>query len=539
MHDAPRVSEPPGEAGTPDLRASGDEATVAPHIPAHVIPILDTLWSGGHAGYVVGGALRDALLGRPASDWDVATDARPDELLVLFPGAHYENRFGTVLVPVDAGHAVEVTTFRRDIEYRDRRRPDRVEFSDSLEEDLARRDFTVNALAYGRGGDLTPGAGPGDAAGTAGLRLAGALLRLVDPSGGRRDLAARVIRAVGDPAERFGEDALRLLRAVRLATQLDFEIEPATLAALRSAAPHAATVSPERVGQELRKMLAVPAPARGFRVLAQTGLLAPLFPLLARQVGLAQAKGPGVDLWEHTLRTLDAAARLAPGDETLAMAALFHDCGKPETWADGHFIGHESAGAHRAADLLRRMAVPRREAEPVVDLVRWHMFGYESRWTDAAVRRLIQKVGRATVPRLLTLREADNLGSGEPADAGGVDELRERIAAELERGVPLTIRDLAVDGLDLQEACDIPPGPILGAILDRILEAVIADPERNERETLLADVRSWIEDDAMLRAELAWARERRGRRGARRGTGVTTTATPTDASHRSSETENQ
>ena len=342
-------------------------------------------------------------------------------------------------------------------------------------------------------------------------------LMLVDLSGGRADLAARVIRAVGDATERFDEDALRLLRAVRLATQLEFEIEPGTLAALRAAAPHAASVSPERIGQELRKMLAVPGPARGFRMLAETGLLAPLFPLLARQVGVPQLKGPGVDLWEHTLRTLDAAARLAPGDETVALAALLHDCGKPETGADGHFIGHDEVGARRAAGLLRQMAIPRREAEPVVDLVRRHMFGYESRWSDAAVRRFIQKVGRETLPRLLILREADNLGSGEPADAGGVDELRERIAAELERGVPLAMRDLAVDGHDIREACGVPPGPLLGAILERLLEAVIADPDRNQRETLLADVRSWIQDDPMLRAELDRAIEherghRRGRR---------------------------
>jgi tRNA nucleotidyltransferase/poly(A) polymerase len=458
------------------------------------VPILETLWTAGHAGYVVGGALRDALLGRPAMDWDVATDARPEQMLALFPGAHYENRFGTVLVQVEPGRMVEVTTFRRDIEYRDRRRPDRVEFSDSLDEDLARRDFTVNALAYGRDSARSD-------------------LRLVDHAGGRADLAARLIRAVGDPAERFDEDALRLLRAVRLATELDFEIAPATLAALRVAAPHAGAVSPERVGQELRKMLAVADPARGFRTMAETGLLASLFPLLARQIGMRQQKGPGVDLWEHTMRTLDAAARLAPGDETLTMAALLHDCGKPETWADGHFIGHEEVGARRAAGLLRRMAVPRREAEPVVDLVRQHMFGYESRWTDAAVRRFIQKVGRETLPRLLTLREADNLGSGEAADAGGVDELRERIAAELERGVPLSIRELAIDGHDLREAVGIPPGPLLGAILDRLLESVIADPERNERESLLTDVRSWLQADPMLQAELARAIDRDRRHG--------------------------
>lgn len=467
----------------------------APHIPAHVMPILETLWSAGHAGYVVGGALRDTLLGRPASDWDVATDARPERLQALFPDAHYENRFGTVLVPVDRGQAVEVTTFRRDIEYRDRRRPDRVEFSQSLEEDLSRRDFTINALAYGRRAESEPpvtDSGVGERA-----------LELVDPADGRRDLGARVLRAVGDPMERFEEDALRLLRAVRLATQLDFEIEAATLAALRAAAPHAASVSPERVGQELRKMLAVPEPARGLRMLAETGLLAPLFPLLAGQVGLAQQKGLGVDLWEHSLRTLDAAARLSPGDETLAMAALLHDCGKPETAADGHFIGHDAVGAERADELLRRMAIPRRETQPVVDLVRWHMFGYESRWSDGAVRRFIQKVGRQTLPRLLILREADNLGSGAPADAGGVDELRERVAAELERGVPLVLRDLAVDGHDLSDQGGVPPGPLLGRLLDRLLESVIADPDRNDRETLLADVRTWLRDEPALQAELA------------------------------------
>jgi tRNA nucleotidyltransferase (CCA-adding enzyme) len=484
---------------------------MVPRIPGHVTAILETLWSSGHGGYVVGGALRDTLMGREATDWDVATDARPERLLTLFPGAHYENRFGTVLVPAEPGGAVEVTTFRRDIEYRDRRRPDRVEFSDSLAEDLARRDFTINALAYGRAASADDPE-----------------LRLVDPSGGQDDLMGRLIRAVGDPSERFEEDALRLLRAVRLATQLDFEIEPATLVALRQAARHAAEVSPERVGQELRKMLAVPTPARGFRLLAETGLLAPLFPLLARQIGMAQQKAPGVDLWEHTLRTLDAAARLAPGDLTLAMAALFHDCGKPETWADGHYIGHDDVGARRAAGLLRRMAIPRREAEPIVDLVRWHMFGYESRWSDAAVRRFIQKVGRATLPRLLQLREADNLGSGEPADAGGVDELRERVAAELERGVPLSVRDLAVDGDDLQEALGLPPGPSLGAILDRLLETVIADPERNRPATLLADVRAWIADEPVLRAELALAVERERRRGVRHHVGTAATRAEVD-----------
>jgi putative nucleotidyltransferase with HDIG domain len=472
----------------------------APRIPDHVSPVLATLWASGHAAYLVGGSLRDDLLNRPATDWDVATDARPERLLALFPGSHYENRFGTVLVPAPPGGPVEVTTFRHDAGYRDRRRPDHVEFSDSLHEDLARRDLTVNAIAFGRAGDrpTAPGAdrptSPG--ADLIGLDASAPEPRLEDPTGGLADLDAGLLRAVGDPRRRFDEDALRLLRVVRLSAQLDFAIEPATLAALCEMAPLVAHVSAERVGQELRKMLAAEPPSRGFRMLAETGLLPHVLPLLAAQRGMPQAKVPGMDLWEHTLTTLDAAARLSPGDETLLLAALLHDLGKPETLADGHFHGHEEVGAQRADELLRRLAVPRREVEPVVALVRWHMYGYESRWGDAAVRRFIKTVGPGTLPRLFVLREADNLGSGESADAGGLDELRERVGAELERGLPLTTRDLAVDGHDLQAELGLTPGPRLGALLERLLEAVVSDPARNRRETLLADVRSWLAEEA-------------------------------------------
>jgi tRNA nucleotidyltransferase (CCA-adding enzyme) len=454
-----------------------------PRIPDHVGPVLSTLWASGHAAYLVGGSLRDDLLNRPAYDWDVATDARPERIQALFPGSHYENRFGTVLVPAPPREPVEVTTFRREVGYRDRRRPDHVEFSDSLEQDLSRRDLTVNAIAYGRPGDGRPGAMDG--------------LRLEDPTGGLADLEAGLLRAVGDPRQRFDEDALRLLRVVRLSAQLDFRIEPATLMALTEMAPLVAHVSSERVGQELRKMLAAEPPSRGFLALASTGLLEHVLPVLATQRSVPQDKAPGMDLWAHTLATLDAAARLAPGDETLLLSALLHDVGKPETLADGHFHGHESVGAERAEELLRRLAVPRREAAPVVELVRWHMYGYESRWGDAAVRRFIRTVGRDLLPRLFLLREADNLGSGAPAGAGGLDELRERVAAELERGVPLATRDLAIDGHDLQAELGLGPGPTVGALLERLLESVVNDPARNRRETLLTDARSWLAEGAV------------------------------------------
>ena len=457
-----------------------------PEIPGHVQSILERLRGAGHRAFVVGGSLRDALLGREPADWDVATDAPPERIQALFPGSHYENRFGTVLVPtphetesatggpahavadrpIAPLHPVEVTTFRRDHAYADHRRPERVTFTDSLEADLARRDFTINAIALGPDG-------------------------LVDPQGGLGDLASRRIRAVGDPAERFDEDALRLLRAVRLAAQLGFEIEAGTLAAIKAHATAVRHISRERVGQELRKLLRAPHPGRGLRLLAETGLLEAALPPLAAQRGIAQDKIPGDDLWDHTVRTVDAAAELAPGDETLVLAALLHDIGKPETLADGHFYGHDEVGARLAEALLRDLAVPRREAQPVEGLVRCHMFRYEAAWSDAAVRRFIGRVGPELLPRLLQLRAADNLGSGGAAEAGGLAELAARIAAQEAAAVPLRLADLAIDGDDLQAELGLAEGPELGRLLQRLLDSVLADPSRNARDVLLADVRAW------------------------------------------------
>jgi tRNA nucleotidyltransferase (CCA-adding enzyme) len=470
-----------------------------PTVPRPVQAVLERLWSNGHAAYVVGGSLRDALLDREATDWDIATDAPPERTRDLFGGSQYENPFGTVLVPLDpwdqgqervAGGtdhldaaarrdhrgaptgSIEVTTFRREFAYGDHRRPDHVIFGTSLEEDLARRDFTVNAIAWGRRSDETR-------------------CRLIDPHAGQADLAARTIRAVGDPAQRFGEDALRLLRAVRLAAALDFSIEPGTLAAIRATAPLVGHVSRERVGIEFRRMLTTRPPSRALRLLETTGLLEVRFGLLAAQRGVAQDKVPGHDLWAHTLRTLDAAAELAPGDEVLLLAALLHDAGKPSTLEDGHFPGHDEIGADLAERFLEELAVPRREVEQVADLIRAHMFGYRPEWTDAAVRRFIRRVGPDRMPRLLILREADNLGSGLAADAGDLGELRERVEAERQRGVPLSLADLEVDGHDLMRELDRPPGPWLGRLLERLMESVIADPRRNQRDVLLADARAW------------------------------------------------
>ncbi|CAN5594399.1 HD domain-containing protein [soil metagenome] len=444
----------------------------APHVPVAVERLLERLWQSGHAAYLVGGGLRDWLLGRPETDWDVATDARPERIVDLFPQGRYENRFGTVTID-----AVEVTTLRRDHQYADHRRPDSVTFTGDVVSDLSRRDFTVNAIAWGRSGYETDDTtAPG----------------WIDPTNGLADLAARRLRAVGDAHRRFDEDALRLLRAARLAAQLDFAIEPATLAAMVQAAPLVGHVSNERVGAEVRKMLRADPPSRGFGMLGEVGLLEHVLPELAEQVGVVQDKIPGNDLWQHSLLTLDAAAGLAPDGDRLRLAALLHDIGKPRTAADGRFIGHDTVGAQMADVLLTRLAWPRRVIAPIVALIGGHMFSYERRWSDAAVRRFIRRTGRELVEEQLLLRQADNIGSALAPDGGDLDELRARVGEVLGEQPPLTVAELAIDGHDLLAELELAPGPLVGELLERLLEAVIERPERNRRDELLAAARQFL-----------------------------------------------
>ena len=418
------------------------------------------MWAAGHAAYAVGGGPRDLLLGRTSADWDVATAALPEQTAALF-GAVYENRFGTVAVRGD-GQEVEITTFRSDHDYADFRRPHRVEFTGSLEADLARRDFTVNALAWGAESAADPP-------------------HLGDSHGGPADIAGRLSRAVGEPRQRFEEDALRIVRAIRFATTLGFTIEPATLAAIRDTAALVAHLSGERIAMELTKILAADRPSVGLRLLADTGVLAAISPDLAAQRGIEQNKISGEDLWNHTLRTVDAAANRP----VVRLAALLHDVGKPVTAADGHFYRHEVVGAELAGELLDRLHAPNAVAEPVVHLVRQHMFRYEPNWGDSAIRRFLAKVGPDAIEDLFALREADNVGSGVPPDADDLEGLRSRIAAEMASGPLLDRSGLAIDGSDLIAELGLRPGPELGRLIDALFERAVEDPRLNDRAELL------------------------------------------------------
>lgn len=451
----------------------GDRLSVT--LPEPVAAVLAGLAEVGEEAALVGGCVRDLLRGEAPADWDVATSAPPEVVAARFPGSTWQNPFGTVTVMVPGGErGIEVTTYRIEGNYRDRRRPDHVRWGRSLIDDLARRDFTMNAIAWL---PQEPG----------GIGL------LVDPFGGADDLQHGLLRAVGDPDARFVEDALRLVRAVRFATRFDQRIDPPTEAAIRRHAGSVSTLSGERLRGELLRILSGPTPpSRAFLLMEQLGLLAVLVPELAALRGVPQAKTLPGDALDHSLRALDA---LPAADPTLRLAGLLHDLGKATTLADGHFIGHETAGADLAEALLRRLRFPRSEIVRVARLVRHHMFAYTGEWTDAAVRRFIRRVGVDLLDDLFALRAADDVASGfrQPPE-GGLAELAARtftaVAAD-----PLDTRQLAVDGHILADELGISPGPRIGRLLSRLLEAVLEDPSLNDRKVLLALARDWASTD--------------------------------------------
>ena len=457
--------------------ASDSSELIYSELPASVEHVLATLGAAGHDAVLVGGAVRDQLLGLPHGtwDWDAATSATPEQVAALFEHSTWENRFGTVTVR--GLPPVEVTSYRAEGAYRDARRPDEVRFGVSLEEDLRRRDFTVNAIAW-RPIDLAARSG-----------------QLIDPVGGAEDLGRGVLRTVGDPAHRFGEDALRLIRAARLAARFGLALDPATEAAVRDLAGSAAGVSGERVRDELSRMLGIqPAPSRALVLLERLGLLAVILPELAALRGVPQDKPVPGDALDHTFAAVDAVPADAPPDTRLA--ALLHDLGKASTLAQGHFFDHERVGAEQARRVLERLRVARSRIERIVRVIAQHMYHYEPAWTDAAVRRFVRRLAGVDRDLLFALRRADNLASGV-GDAGERNQraLEARIADELDRQPELLLeRRLAIDGHDLQEALGLAPGPQLGEILSQLSDLALDDPERNDRETLLGLARRMVDE---------------------------------------------
>jgi len=422
-------------------------------------PLIDA----GKRAFLVGGALRDYILGRGASDFDLATDARPEEIQNLYRRVIPTGiKHGTVTV-LFKGMEVEVTTFRTESGYADGRHPDRVEYAATIEEDLSRRDFTMNAMAF----DLASKA-------------------LIDPQGGEKDLERRLVRAVGDPRERFYEDGLRPLRAIRFASQLGFEIESATLDAIPTALDRFRLVSAERVRDEFQKILLSPAPSRGLALMERVGMLANVLPELAACRGIEQRGMHRFDVLDHLYASVD----FAPSELVLRLAALLHDTGKPAAKVDRpgmdpSFHRHEELSAEIASAAMRRLRFPNALVDEVVHLVRHHMFAYDEGWSDAAVRRFLARVGEDRVDDLLRLRLADGSGiTGLPVDPRSLEPFRARIRTVLSEGRAFGLRDLAISGTDLS-GIGVPKGPVMGRILAELLETVLDDPELNRRDRLL------------------------------------------------------
>lgn len=418
----------------------------------------------GHEAWLVGGAVRDLLQRRRVGDFDVATDAPPETVMRLFRRTYPTGvRHGTVTVHY-AGLEVEVTTFRTEAEYVDGRHPGNVEFVGSIDQDLSRRDFTINGIA---------------------VSLATGSVR--DPHHGVRDLGKKIIRCIGEPRERFGEDGLRPLRACRFASQLGFRVDGPTLNAIGESLATVAQVSAERIREELKKLLLSERPSVGLSIIEETGLGELILPELHRCAGIAQPEMHCFDVLTHSLMSCDA----APRDLRLRLSALLHDIGKATTVASDEagrptFHRHEHESARMAHDLMGRLRFSNAERDQVVHLVRHHMFNYEATWTDAAVRRFLVRVGPSNVPDLLALRRADQIGHCGRLDVStNLVELHRRIDQVQEEGAALTINDLAVDGRVLMRELDILPGPVVGTILRELLETVVADPELNTERRLL------------------------------------------------------
>ena len=446
------------------------------NIPSEVLSAVRTLRDAGFGAYLVGGCVRDLLAGLEPNDWDIATQALPERIQALFSESVYENSFGTVGVKTGSEDPrlaiVEVTTYRTEGSYTDSRRPDSVTFVERIEDDLARRDFTVNAIALDPLDEDTS-------------------TSVVDPFGGRADLARRLIRAVGDPAERFAEDALRLMRAVRLAAQLDFEIEPATLAALTVAAPLIHSVAMERVRVELVKTLMTPRAAWGIELLRFAGIVREIIPELSEGVGVGQNKHHRYTVWEHLLKSLDYAAREGY-PLSVRLAALLHDVGKPRTkQGEGEqctFYAHEVVGASMAKRILERLRFSEEDIARITLLVRSHMFKADEEVTEAAVRRLIRAVGAENIWELVNLRTADRIGSGVPK--AWPYRLRSYMAL-IEKNLrePTSLKQMVLKGDRLMELLGIAPGPRVGWTLYALFEEVLDDPAKNTLPYLEARAR--------------------------------------------------
>jgi len=440
-----------------------------------ILKIIEKIDSAGFEVAVVGGGVRDFLAGKDIGDWDLATSAKPEEILKLFPNGFYNNRFGTVGVPVELETEkgrliVEVTTYRTEESYSDTRHPDKVVWGSSLEEDLARRDFTINAMA---------------------LRFANGKLSMtpVDPYNGQQDLKNKIIKTVGNPNERFGEDALRMLRAIRFATTLGFDIESKTAKAIEENANLISKISGERIRDEVFKIVMSGDPASGFFLVKKLGVLTVILPELEICFSVEQKSPKRHHIYDVGTHCVMSLANCPSGDTITRFATLLHDIGKAKVAKVTNegirtFHNHEVAGARQVVKIAERFHLSGEDRDKLFRLVRWHQFSVNENQTDRALRRFIKNVGLENVEAMMDLRVGDRLGGGlQQPESWRLKLYRSRLKEVLKK--PFTVSDLKVNGNDVMKILDLKPGPKVGEILNKLFEEVLDDAKRNNRDYLL------------------------------------------------------
>lgn len=467
-------------------------------LPVQAKTIINTLHKAGFKAYAVGGSIRDALMGRETRGWDFTTNAKPEEILTLFPDSFYDNQFGTVGVKIvetirqkddktkrykgvlqrsgsysEADLTVsqsqtidvfEITTYRSEKGYSDHRHPDTIVWGKTIEEDLARRDYTINAIAFdGK--------------------------TIIDPHKGLADIEKKLIRAVGDPAVRIAEDALRMMRAVRIAAELGFFIEEQTLSAIRQNAKLLSQISRERIHDELMRLLSSKYPADGVLLLKNSGLLHEILPELEACFAVKQ-KSPMrhhiYDVGTHSVMAM----KLCPStDPIVRLATLLHDIGKVQTYRKDEtglitFYNHEVVSTKLARRIADRLRLSKKNTEKLLTLIRWHQFSVDERQTDSALRRFIRRVGKENLDDMLALRIGDRLGGGAQETSWRLELYKKRLI-EVQKQ-PFTVADLKINGFDVMKACNCKPGPVVGKVLNQLFAEVEKGMLTNDRKKLLA-----------------------------------------------------
>lgn len=474
-------------------------------IPVNLLKVISKLEAGNFEVFIVGGSVRDILLEKQPTDWDLTTNSKPEEILEIFPDAKYKNDFGTVLIPEkyleetvssEKSGFFEITTYRKEGRYTDKRRPDKVVFADNLEDDLKRRDFTINALAMGISDvDKLLKTSKNKL-----VEVRKEQIIIVDKFQGREDLVNKIIKTVGKPIDRIEEDALRMMRAIRLASQLNFEIEKETLITIQKKADNLKYVSKERIKEELEKIILSQFPTKGIQLLIETGLMKWIIPEILETVDVRQNyhhyHGPYNTVDKHLLASLDK----CPSEKfEVRMAAFLHDIGKPGTkQGSGYkasFHNHEYLGAKLVKKIMERLKFSREVIDKTVLLVKNHMFYYNvDEVGEAGVRKVIRKVGLENIKDLIDVRIADRLGSGVPKAVPY--RLRHfQFMVDKVSQDPISVKQLKINGNDLIQELKVQPGPKIGAILDVLLMEVIENPAENTIENLLKRAKTLIKED--------------------------------------------